>query len=139
MHQQIVARGAAVDAQFDERVACVFLHGLEHVGRLQSDRFQRRARQMCARRAAREADDQSARSGIPIRRAQARERRHELNAARIRHRPRQRFDFGRVANDAEAIAQPLHDRTTDKYAAFQAERTLTVGKPPTDGRQQSIL
>ena len=44
LHQQIVHRRAAVDAQRLERRVCLAVHGFQHVGHLEGDGFERRTR-----------------------------------------------------------------------------------------------
>ena len=86
LHEQVVRRRAAVDAQFRERHAGVALHRVDHVGGLKGDRFERGAREVRARRAAREPDDRAARVRIPVRRAEPGERGHEAARRRCRRR-----------------------------------------------------
>ena len=51
---------------------------------------------------------------------------------------RQLFDIDRRLDDAQAIAQPLHDRAGDEHGPFQAIRRLAADLPA-DGRQQLVL
>ena len=60
----------AIGAQCIKQIGCLIRH-----------RFEARAHEMLKPRVAREADDRAARFGIPLRRAQARERRYEIDAA----------------------------------------------------------
>ena len=120
LHQQIVARGAAIDAQLGQR-------SRRHRWRMASMRsavwkamLSSAARAMCARvRAAREADDGAARCRIPLRRAEAGEGRHEVDVAGVGHAGGQRLDVGGALDDAEAVAQPLHRGAAHEHAAFE--------------------
>ena len=78
------------------------------------------ARAMCARVVPRvRPDDRAARVGVPVRAAEAGERGHEIDAAANRARwpraPRRRPTL----DDAEAVAQPLHDGAADEHGAFE--------------------
>ena len=98
LHQPVVVRRAAVDAQPIERRrrsprACV----LEHVRGAVRHRLERGAHEMRATRSAREPDDRSARVGFPVRRAESRQRRHEIHAVGRLDRARQRFRLARAS------------------------------------------
>ena len=89
-------------------------------------------------RAARDADDRAAGVGIPIRRAEPDERRHQVHAVRIGHAGGQALDVGRLFDDAQPVAQPLHDRAGDEHRAFQAVGDLAA-ESPADRGQQLVL
>ena len=99
------------------------------VARLVGDALERGANQVRAIGGSGDARDHPARAGIPVRRAQAHERGHEIDAAAIGHRCRQLLRFRRGAQRAQLIAQPLHGRAGDEDAAFDA-RTARC-RPPT--------
>ena len=103
-----------------------------------SNAFKRCARDVGQRAAARQAGDAAAGIGLPVRRAQAREGRHQHHAAGIRHALRQRFDFAAAADSAQSIAQPLHHRATYKHAAFQSELRLGAGLRCAGGQQAVV-
>ena len=137
LHQQLLAGGAAVDAQLRQIDSRVGLHRFEQVGDLEGDALERGAGDVAGGRAAREPDDRAARVGIPVRRAQAGERGHEVDAAAVGHRRRQRLDLGRLRDDAEPVAQPLDHRAADEDAAF--ERVLGLAADlPGDRREQPV-
>ena len=78
------------------------------------------ARAMCARvDAARQADDGAARRGVPLRRAESGEGRHQVDVAGIGHAGGQGFDVGGAFDDAESVAQPLHRGAAHEHAAFE--------------------
>ena len=74
--------------------ACI---ALDQVDVLQRDGLQRGARDVRPRRAARDAGDEPARLGPPVRRAEPGQRRDDGHAARVGHRSRQRLDLGAPA------------------------------------------
>ena len=84
---------------------------------------------------------EAARLGAPVRRAQAGQRGHDGDAARIGHRARERLDLGRLRDEAEPVAQPLHQRAGDERAALERVRRrprrfgLRIQRPG-DRRQQ---
>ena len=84
--QQVVARRAAIDAQFRQRLPAILLHGLDEIGGLEGDALERRACQVRAVRAARQSDDGAACRGIPLRRSQSRKRRHQVHVAGVGNR-----------------------------------------------------
>ena len=59
------------------------LHRVEQVAGLEGDRFQRGAGEFGRAGVARQAEDRAARLGIPMRRAEAGEGRHEIDALRV--------------------------------------------------------
>jgi hypothetical protein len=75
LHQRVVGGGAAVHAQFGQRDPGVGRHRVEQIGHLIGDALERRARDVSRRRPARDADDYAAYVRIPMRRAEAGERR----------------------------------------------------------------
>ena len=80
------------------------------------------ARAMCATRAAaRQADDRAARVGLPVRRAQAGEGRHEHHAAAVGHALGELLHLAAALDRLQAVAQPLHHRPADEDAAFERE------------------
>ena len=94
---------------------------------------------MCSRgRAAGEADDRAAGSLVPVRGAQADERRHEIDSARVGNRQGEVFDLGGRADHLQAVAEPLHDGAGDEDRAFQAIGDL-VAEAPADRRDQAVL
>ena len=126
LHQQVVRDGAAVDAQLVHAHAGLALHQLDDVERLQRDRLQRRARDVRGRRAARDADDRAARVHVPVRRAEAGERGHDVDAVAGRHGRGERLAVRGGLDDAEAVAQPLHGGAGDEDAAFDGELLLAA-------------
>ena len=89
---------------------------------LVSDRLEGRAREMRARRPAREAADQPARVGPPVRRAEPRQRRYEEDAAGRVDLAGQHLALRRARDHAEAVAQPLQ-RCASRRARSPRRRT----------------
>ena len=108
LHEQIVGRRAAIDAELGELEARIRFHGAQHLCALERDRLQRGTCEMRAGRAAGEPEDRAARVGVPVRRTQAGERGYEIHAAVVGHARGQCFDFRCGADDLEPVAQPLH-------------------------------
>ena len=94
---------------------------------------------MCSMRGvARQADDRAAGVRIPVGRAEADERRHEVDAAGIGHVAHQALDIGRRADRPQTVAQPLHGRAGHEHRAFERVGRL-VAEPPRHRRQQALL
>ena len=86
LQQAVVGGRAAVDAQLRQLDPGVVSHRVEQVGDLERDALQGGPGDVPGRRAARDPDDGAARVRIPVRRAQAGEGRHEVDAAVVGHR-----------------------------------------------------
>ena len=94
---------------------------------------------MCAiLRVARQADDRAAGARIPIRRAEADERRHEIHAVGVVHLRHQLLDVRRRLDRLQAIAQPLHRRAGDEHRPFERVGDLAADLPR-HRRQQPLL
>jgi hypothetical protein len=86
LHQQVVHASAAIDPQFAHAaIRQVAAHRLQQGSALVGDALQRGARDVCHGRAAAETENGAARVGLPVRRAEAGEGRHEHHAAAVRH------------------------------------------------------
>ena len=97
LHEHVVAGGASVDAQFGKRDARVAMDGIEQVADLIGDALEGGPREVSRVRSPRQADDGAAGVRVPMRRAEARERRHEIHAAVVWHGGRKRLDVQRTA------------------------------------------
>lgn len=90
--------------------------------------------------AAGQADDRAAGVGVPVRRAETGERGDEINAAVVGDAGSECFDVGGMRDQAEAVAEPLHDGAGDEDAAFQGVFERLVGaETPGDGREQLMF
>jgi len=119
LHQEVVGRRTAVDAQRVQLDPGVGLHAVDDVARLIGDRLERRAHDVLARGAARDADQEAARLLVPVGCAEPGERRHEIDARRILDGRSERLALRRGCDQAEAVTQPLDGRARDEDAAFE--------------------
>ena len=106
LHKLVVARRAAVDEQSLDRSAAR-AHRVQNVGDLMGDGIERRAGEGHPRHAKRKAANGSDRGRIPPRRAEAAERRHDINAARVWRGRRKASEL--LGVDAEQFRRP-HER-----------------------------
>ena len=83
-------------------LAARLLLGADRVDRLVGDRLERRPRQVGAAAAARQADDGAARVGVPVRRAEAGQGRHEVDAVVGLQRGGERLRLGGLARSPRA-------------------------------------
>ena len=86
LHQEVVRRRAAVDAQRLQARAGVGGHRVDDVAGLEGERLERGAHEVRPRDAAGEAEHGAARLGVPVRRAEPDEGRHDVDAERRRRR-----------------------------------------------------
>ena len=139
LHRPIARRHAAVGTQHGLRCRrTIAAHRLQQVVRLEAHRLQRRARQLVGAGVARQPKQRAAAIGVPVRRAEPDERRHQhhvlLGIGFARHASR----LGGTRDHLQAIAQPLHGGAGDEDRAFQRVRALTV-ELIGDRRQQPML
>src|SRR5437867_6100354 len=135
--EEVVGGGTAIDAQPSRDDPGVGGHGLEDVTALVRDRLQRRASEMGGGRAPRQAHDGTPRPHVPVGRAQAHERRHEIDAAGVGNGLRDALAVGGGAQDAEAVAQPLDGGAGDEDAALEGVGDPSV-ETPRDRREQPV-
>ena len=135
--EEVVGGGTAIDAQPSRDDPGVGGHGLEDVTALVRDRLQRRASEMGGGRAPRQAHDGTPRPHVPVGRAQAHERRHEIDAAGVGNGLRDALAVGGGAQDAEAVAQPLDGRACDEDTALEGVGDPSV-ESPRDRREQPV-
>ena len=138
LHEEVVHTRAAVDLQRIQTDARIQLHGVEHVVGLEGEGFEGRADQVVFVHAAGQSHDRAARVGIPMRRAQSGERRHDITARRITHAGREVFAVGGAVDQLELVTEPLDRRARDIDRAFERIIHLAV-EPPRDGGEQSVL
>src|ERR671938_540189 len=74
--------------------------------------------------------------GLPVRREQARERRHDVAAAVVLDRAREVLDLRRGLDHLQVVAQPLDERAGDRDRALEAVHRLLVAEPVRDRREQ---
>ena len=71
-------------------------------------------------------------------REEARECRHEHDVAAVGHGPGERLDLGRVADDAEVVAQPADQRARDGDGPFEGVRGRAGPEARRDRRDQAV-
>ena len=84
----------------------------------------------------RQSDNRSPRILVPVGRAQSNECGHKVNTVIVRYRSRERFTFGCIRNQSQAIAKPLNCRARNKHTSLEG----VFGSPssfPRDRRQQA--
>ncbi len=115
LHEPRVPGRAAVGPKRRHRQ----IHGHDDVGGLEGDRLERGAGDLGPPRAARQARDQTARVGVPVGRAEPGEGGDEVDAAGRLDRAGQSLGLGRIGDQAEAVAQPLHGGAGDEDGALE--------------------
>ena len=91
---------------------------------------------MAAIRVTREADDRAARALLPVRREQPRERGHDVDVAVVGHRARERLDLRARTDQTEVVAQPLHERASDRDRALERVVHGPAAETVRDGRDE---
>ena len=97
-------------------------HRVDELARRVGRRLERGARDVRLRVELRQAADHAARVGAPARRIEAGERRHDHAAVAAGHARGERLDVGRVLDQPEVVAQPLHERARDRDRALEHVR-----------------
>ena len=135
--QQIVRGRTAVDPQLGELDARIRSHRSDHVGGLVGHRLQRGPGEVATVGPARQPDEQAAGVRVPVRRPQSRECRDEVDALVAGWELRgEGLALGRVIDDAELVAHPLHARAGHEDRALEHIRVTPV-ESPADGGEQS--
>src|SRR5262245_2493982 len=114
LHQERVASGSSVGAQALERER----QGIDDVSRLERGRFERCPYEMLAPRPARDSRHEASRLRNPVRRAEARERRNEVDASVVLDGPRELLALRRRFEESETVTQPLKGRPGDEHRAL---------------------
>src|SRR5262249_53139712 len=102
---------------------------------LEGHRFDGRAGHVSRGCAAGEAEDRAAGVGIPVRSAEADEGGYDDDTVGGGHGASEVFDINRGFDDAEAVAEPLHDGTRDENGPFEAIRGFAAELPADRGEQ----
>ena len=111
--QKAVAARPAVNTELRERHARIPLHRVDQVIRLIRNGLLRSSDDVLGLCPTREADHRAACVHVPVRRAEACERRHEIHAARVRYLGRKIFRVPSFPDEPQLVAQPLDDRAAD--------------------------
>ena len=113
------------------------LLGPDRVDGLVGDRLERGAGQVGSTVAAREPDDRPARVGIPVRRAEPGQGRHEVDVVVGVEGGGQPLGLRRLRDHAEPVAQPLHGGAGDEDRGL--ERVVgALAEAPGDRREQAL-
>ena len=112
-------------------------HRLEQIAGLVADRFERGAGEFGAPALRVRPIDRAARIGIPVRRAEPDEGRHQIDLLGRVGRARQRVRVGGALDQLQPVAQPLHGGAGDEDRAFQRIGALAV-ELIGDGGQQPV-
>src|ERR1700733_6940028 len=139
LHTQVVGGDAAVDLERFQVHAGVLLHRLADVAALVADGLQGGPGQVGVGVVARQPDDGAARVAAPVRREQAGDRGHEVDAAVVGGLPGQRLDLRGAGDDAELVAQPLHRRPGHGDGALERVDRLLLAELGADGGEQAVL
>ena len=107
LQQPVVGRRAAVDAQGFEFDMAPLGHHRQHLRRSVRHRLERRPGEMRASRPSGETHHRPACPWLPVRRAEADESGHEVDAIVGVERARESLALRRVVEDAESVTQPL--------------------------------
>ena len=94
-------------------------HGVDHVAGLVGHGLHHRPGQVRPARAPGDAHERAPGVGVPPGAAQPGERRHQVDAAGVGHRLGQRPDLGRLADQPQAVPQPLHGGAGHEDGALQ--------------------
>ena len=124
------------DSSVDARV---LVHRLDDLAALEGRGLQRRAGDVAGVDVARQAREHAAGVRLPVRREQAREGRHDVQAAVVLDRLRELLDLGRRLDQLEVVAQPLHERPGDRDRALQAVDRVVVADLVAHGREHAVL
>ena len=121
-----------IDAKIANRHTRRTSHCIDHVASLHHHALHRGACKVCARRAAGDAENGAAGIRVPPRAAEPGERRHQHDAASIRHALGKRTNLTRCIDDVEAVAQPLHGCTGHKNRTFEGVHRRLRAELPRD-------
>ena len=135
--EQIVGGSPSIDRERGEIDSTFLRHEIDHVTHLEGDGLESGAHDVRARGAARDADDEPACIGIPVRGSETGERGHEDHTAAVGHGLCDRLGLARGFDDAEAVAQPLHGRTRDEDSPFECVGERAVRPAESHGREKA--
>ena len=123
---RVAPPSAWIALQFDAGAGA---HQVEHIAHLIRDRFQRGTDEMIPIRVRTHPDDRSTRTRRPVRRAQSRERRDEIDTAIIRDGASGGFGFLRTLNQPQLILQPRNRRRRVADDPLERIRRLPLVRP----------
>ena len=118
LHQVAVRARTAIDQQLVDRRAGLVAQDLDQLGDLVGDTVQGGTHDVGARRPTCHSKQGGARIGVPMWRTEAGKGRNQVYATAIVDAARQLFRLRCVFQEAELIAQPLHDDAGSEDAAL---------------------
>ncbi len=136
--QPVVRGGAAIDPEHLEGDPGVGDHRPDHVGHLVGHRVDRGPGDLGQAGPPGDPDEGPPGVGIPVRRAEPDERRHEVDPAGVGHGLRQPGDLGGVAAGLQAVAQPLDRGAGHEGRALEGIDGPALPQPPADRRQEPV-
>ena len=136
MHEQIVRDHAAINAQRAESDLRILFHRFHDFTRLIRSGLEHGAGEMALVCVARESRDYAARRVFPVGGEEAGECRDEIDAAIVVHRASEGFDVRALFDEAEVVAQPLHESAGDSHAAFERAAGFFLTEFVSDGCEQ---
>ena len=119
LEERIGPRHAAIDANIGQGSSEVGVHGVDQVGDLKRDTFERGSGKVGDRRRPGQSEDCPSSGGVPVRCAESGQSRHEEHVHRRVGAKGQLVDLGRGADRPETVAKPLHGRARDEHAPLQ--------------------
>ena len=108
LHNELVARGAAIDGQALDRKTHILLHGTQHVIALIGHGLASGAHDGRSSRSSSQTAYDAAGVRVPPRCTQARESGNEVAALVVADRGGEPCRFGYVGDNAHVVAQPVH-------------------------------
>ena len=135
--EPVVRRHAAVHPDGLRAAGAVARHRLGEIERLVGNGLKRCTRQVRAGGIQGEPAEESARRRVPVRGAQAYERRHHIHAVILGHARRRRRRVGRAGDHLEAVPQPLDGRSGDENGALHRIGDATAD-PVSRRRQHAV-
>src|SRR5947208_2481657 len=139
LHEQIVLHHASINSEHLKARATVFLHCAEDRERMKRSCLQNCSREMAIVRISRQSGNHAPRIMLPVRSVQPRKCGHKIHTAVVLDGPRKCFDFRARADQAEVVAQPLHQRARDRNAALQCVMCRLAAKPEGNRREQTTF
>ena len=107
LHQQRIVNHAAIDFQFTDGNPGVSIHRIQHFPGLKSGRLQCRPSNVSLGDEPRQADDDSASVGAPIRGEKPTESGHHIATAVVRDAGGERLYLLGAGDHAQVVAKPL--------------------------------
>ena len=138
LHDELVARGTAIDRQALDRKPHVLLHGAQHVITLVGHGLAGRTHNGRTARGAGQTAHDTAGMRVPPGSAQTRKGGDEVAALVVVNRSGELCRLAHARDDAHVIAKPVHGGTGSKDGALECIADLAV-RGDTDRGDQTVL